>query len=135
MGVKLRGVLRCGRCGKSRGLRHTCVTRFGKRTRRHKLQSPLAWECGRCRKRRGVRHVCAPRSDFKTRRRQQAAAERKARDKARKDAAKAARAAAGKTRESERHEPGTCGDRECPRFQCKAYWQGMADCPLPHDGG
>ena len=60
-------------------------------------------------------------------RKQRAAPERRARDKAR-------RAAAGKKPRSPRprgdsHEPGTCGDRDCPKFGCKAYWQGMADSP------
>ena len=31
-------------------------------------------------------------------------------------------------------EPGTCGNRDCPKYGCKAYWQGMADCLGPHEG-
>ena len=151
MGLKLRGAVRCGRCRKPRGIRHTCVARMGTRTHRHKVQSPVTWECPGCHKNRGVLHTCAPKSDFRARkrkkastgkrrqkarraaRRKQAAAERRARDKSR-------RATAGKKARSSRprgdsHEPGTCGDHDCPRFGCKAYWQGMADCPLQHCSG
>ncbi len=24
---------------------------------------------------------------------------------------------------------------DCPRYGCKSYWQGMADCPGPHGEG
>jgi hypothetical protein len=155
MGFKLRGVIRCGRCGKSRGVRHTCIT-SRTRKRRHKAQNPVTWECGTCHKPRGLRHTCVIQSDFKKRkraadrkratarrrqrrqltaakrklRRQLAAADRRARAKASKPPPKRAPRPRG-----ESHEPGTCGDRDCPRFGCKSYWQGMADCPGPHEGG
>lgn len=154
MGLKLRGAVRCGRCGKPRGIRHTCVASFGKRTKSHRVQSPVTWECPHCRKPRGVAHTCGNSRDFRKRKRQaataerrrkrkaatakrtarrkQAQADRRARDKARK-AAKA-----GKPRQSrprgDSHEPGTCGDRDCPKYGCKSYWAGMDDCPLPHNG-
>jgi len=154
MGLKLRRVVRCGACGQPRGISHLCNP-GRRRRRRSRPQNPVTWECSTCRKPRGLRHTCAPKSDFKKRkrhaatverqrkrkaatarrtaRRRQAAADRRARAKARKAAAK------GKPRPArprgESHEPGTCGDRECPRFGCKAYWAGMADCPGPHDGG
>ena len=154
MGLKLRGVLRCGACGKPRGLGvHVCAP-GRRRHRRTALRNPVAWECGTCRKPRGLRHTCSQRSDFKARkrkaatadrrrkrkaaaaaraaRRKQAAADRRARDRARKQAAK------GRPRPSrprgDSHEPGTCGDHDCPRYGCKAYWQGLADCPGPHEG-
>jgi hypothetical protein len=147
MGFKLRGAFRCGACGKPRGLgAHLCTP--GKRKRRRTtLANPVAWECGTCHEPRGLRHTCRRRSDFKARkrkaetedrrrkrreqaaaraaRRKEAAAGRRARDRARKEAAK------GKPRPArprgESHEPGTCGDRECPRYGCKAYWQGVED--------
>ncbi len=155
MGLKWQGVVRCGACGKPRGLTHLCNP--GKRRRRRStLQRPVRWECGSCRKPRGLVHTCAPKSDFKARkrkaatrkrqadrkarrqavaerrraRRKQAAAERRARARARKPAPKRSPRPRG-----ESHEPGTCGDRDCPKFGCKSYWQGMADCPGPHDGG
>ena len=160
MGFKLRGVIRCGRCGKDRGIRHTCVTSATgrRRVRPHRVQAPVTWECPTCRKPRGLRHTCTVRTDFKKRRRaaarkratderrrkrkavrerqaarrKQAAADRRARARARKQAA-TTRTRPPRTR-GDSHEPGTCGDRECPRFGCKAYWEGMEDCPLPHNG-
>ncbi|HLK73843.1 MAG TPA: hypothetical protein VKU77_09380 [Streptosporangiaceae bacterium] len=172
MGFRLRGVIRCGPCGKPRGIRHTCVTSAAgsKRKGRTRLQSPLEWRCKPCGQKRGIVHTCAPKSDFKARkrkaamaerqrkqkaararragkrrearkaatarrnaRRKQAAAERRARDKARKAAAKAAKTRPARPR-GDSHEPGTCGDRDCPKYGCKAYWAGMEDCPLPHNG-
>lgn len=153
MGLKLRGVVRCGRCGKPRGLRHTCLIRAGRRQRRHKVQSPVTWQCGTCGKPRGLAHTCSQRSDFKARRRQQAAAERKrkrkavrARQAARRRQAAAdrrarehARRAAARKRaprparpRGDSHEPGTCGNRDCDRYGCQAYWAGVENCPLPH---
>jgi hypothetical protein len=159
MGLRLRGVIRCGRCRKPRGIRHTCVARSGARRGKTRMQSPVTRECGTCHKPRGLRHTCTIGTDFKVRkrrakrkaatakraerrketrrrqaeRRKQAAADRRARDKARKRAAK------GKPRSSrprgDGHEPGTCGNRECPAYRCRIYWQGMDDCPGPHDGG
>jgi len=146
MGVKLRGVLRCGACGKPRGLGTHLCSPGRRRRRRTRPQNPVTWECPSCRKPRGLRHACTShKGEFKRRKRkkatadrkarkQRAAAERRARDKAR-------RQAAGKKPRPSRprgdsHEPGTCGDHDCPRFGCKAYWAGMADCPGPHgDGG
>jgi hypothetical protein len=151
MGLKLEGALRCGACGKPRGA-HMCSP--GKRRRRTTLRNPVTWECRTCGNPRGLRHTCHQRSDFKARRRKaasaekrrkrkaataarsarrkQAAADRRARDRARKKAAK------GKPRPSrprgDSHEPGTCGDRECPKYGCKAYWAGMDNCPVPHEG-
>ena len=154
MGLKLRGVLRCGACGKPRGLGVHVCSPGARRRRRTALQNPLAWECGRCRAPRGVRHTCRPGSDFKARkrkaeaaerqrkrraaaaartaRRKQAAADRRTRDRARKTAAKAKPGKPRPRRDS--HEPGTCGDRDCPRYGCKSYWQGMDDCPRLHEG-
>ena len=155
MGVKLRGVIRCGRCGNPRGIGHTCVARFGARTRRHKVQTPVTWECSGCGKTRGLRHTCTPKSDFKARRRQAAtrgrqqkrkavrarqaarrrtaAADRRHRERARKATARK-RAPRARPR-GDSHEPGTCGDQDCPRFGCKSYWAGLAACPGPHEGG
>jgi hypothetical protein len=158
MGLKLRGVIRCGRCGKPRGVTHTCVTSATskRRVRRHRVQSPVTWECAECGKRRGLQHTCGNRGDFKKRTRTHATGRRRS---ARKKAAAAARQkrrerdariradvrqrerakkSAGKTKprssrpRGDSHEPGTCGDRDCPRFGCKSYWAGMADCPGPH---
>ncbi len=161
MGVKLRAVLlRCGTCGKPRGIRHACVTSAASRRRktRTRLQLRVSATCETCGKVRGIRHACHPESDFRARkrkqaadgrrrkrkavtakrsaRRKQAAAGRRAREKARKAAAKGRKPRPARPR-GDSHEPGTCGDHNCPRFGCKSYWQGMADCPGPHgsEGG
>jgi hypothetical protein len=121
MGWNLTGALRCGECGKryTNPLAHTCAPRSDFKARRRQAAT-----AEKRRKRKAVRERQAAR-------RKQAAADRRARDKARKAAAK-------KTRPSrprgESHEPGTCGDRECQKYGCKAYWQGMGDCPGPHEG-
>jgi hypothetical protein len=149
MGFKLTGPLRCGACGKPRGFgTHLCAP--GKRRRRRTtLRNPVAWDCRTCGEPRGLRHTCRQRSDFKARRRRhaaeerrrkrraaaaaraarrkQAAADRRARDRAQKQVAN------NKPRTSrsrgESHEPGTCGNRECPKYGCKAYWAGVDNCP------
>lgn len=155
MGLKLRGVIQCGACGKPRGMTHLCNP--GRRRRRPaRPQNPVTWECPACGKPRGLRHTCGNRGDFKSRRRKQATAERRGKRKAatakraarRRQAAadrrareRARKQAAGRKPRPARprgdsHEPGTCGDKDCPRFGCKSYWQGMADCPGPHcEGG
>lgn len=155
MGVKLGGgLLKCGTCGKPRGITHTCVTSATSKRRktRTKLQPRVTVTCTSCGRQRGLRHTCAPKSDFKARRRKQATAERQRKRKAvkKRQAGRRKQAAAERrVRESARksvaakrgprsrargdgHEPGTCGDKDCPRFGCKAYWEGMADCPGPH---
>ena len=153
MGLRLTGPFRCGACGKPRGFgTHVCS---GRRRRRDSLRNPVTWQCRTCGQPRGLRHTCRMRSDFKARRRKaateerrrkrrtraaaraarrkQAAADRRARDRARKQAAKSKpRPSRGPRGES--HEPGSCGDRDCPRYGCKAYWRGMADCLGPHEG-
>lgn len=152
MGFRLRGVIRCGGCGQPRGLRHVCVRRIGRKTRRHKIRSPVVWECPHCHRQRGLSHACGNKGDFRARRRKaataerrrkrkaarqrqaerrkRAAAERRVRDKAPKPAARKTR-----TRPGNSHEAGACGDRECPKYTCRAYFKGMDDCPGPHDGG
>jgi hypothetical protein len=154
MGLKLRGALRCGACGKPRGLGTHVCTPGRRRRQRTTLQNPVAWECRTCHQPRGLRHTCRARSDFRARkrkaataerrrkrkaaatartaRRKQAAADRRARDRARRQAAKS-RPRTSRPR-GESHEPGTCGNRECPKYGCKAYWQGMENCPGPHEG-
>jgi hypothetical protein len=154
MGFKLQGAFRCGACGKPRGFgAHLCSPGRRKR-RRTTLRNPVTWECGTCGQPRGLRHTCRTRSDFKSRRRKQAAEDRRRKKKAR-SAARAARrkqaAADRRARDRQRkkdaratpkkprpkgdsHEPGTCGNRDCPKYGCKAYWLGMENCPGPHEG-
>jgi hypothetical protein len=154
MGLKLQGAFLCGACGKPRGFgTHICSP--GKRRRRRTtLRNPVGWECSKCHQDRGLRHTCHAPSDFKSRkrraatdekkrkkratrerqaaRRKQAAAERRARDSARKKGA-GTRPRTPRPK-GESHEPGTCGDRDCPKYGCKNYWRGMDDCPRLHEG-
>jgi hypothetical protein len=158
MGLKLQGVLRCGACGKPRGLSVHVCNPGARRRRRTTLRNPVTWECGTCGKPRGLRHTCKLGGDFKARkrkaaaaakrakkkaaaaaraqrrkeRRKRAAAERRARDRARKQAAKT-RPRTSRPR-GDSHEPGSCGDRACERYRCQVYWRGMDDCPIPHEG-
>ena len=156
MGLKLTGAFQCGACGKPRGLGTHVCSPGRRRRRRTTLRNPVGWECSSCHEPRGLRHSCGNRGDFKKRKRQHAAAERKRkrravaarraarrkevaaarreRDRARKAEAKRQRAARPRPRSGDSHEPGTCGDRECPKYGCKAYWQGMDNCPGPHEG-
>jgi hypothetical protein len=114
----------------------------------------VTWQCSRCGKPRGLNHTCGNRGDFKKRKRQaatderrrkrkaaaarraarrkEAAAARRARERARKQAAKNKPRASRPRGES--HEPGSCGNRECPKYGCKAYYLGMAACTGPHEG-
>lgn len=153
MGLKLTGVFLCGACGKPRGLGQHLCSPGRRRRQRTTLRNPVGWECRTCHQPRGMRHTCRQRSDFRARKRKAAADERRRKRKAvrerqaarRKEAAAArrqrdrARRQAAKSRprtsrpRGESHEPGTCGNRECPRYGCKAYWQGMGDCPWPHE--
>lgn len=116
----------------------------------------MTWECSRCGKPRGLNHTCGNRGDFKKRRRQaataerrrkrkaiaarraarrrEAAAARRERERASKAGARKQRAARPRTRTGDSHEPGTCGNPDCPKYGCKAYYLGMAACAGPHEG-
>jgi hypothetical protein len=145
MGLKLRGVLRCGACGKPRGLgTHLCNPGRRKR-RRGTLQNPVTWECSACGKKRGLVHTCHPKSDFKARRRKQATAERRRKRKAtraRQAARRRETAANRRARERDRrkkaktrtprprppaHDYHVCGDEDCGKYGCTAYREGVAD--------
>jgi hypothetical protein len=55
------------------------------------------------------------------------AADRRARDRERKRAAKAKAKTRPARPKGDSHEPGACGNRDCPKYGCKAYWQGVED--------
>src|SRR5487761_349286 len=154
MGFNLTGPFLCGACGKPRGFgTHLCKP-GNRRRRRTTLRNPVTWECPKCHQDRGLRHTCRVPSDFKSRRRKAKADERKAKRKAtrerqaarRKQAAADRRArdrqrkrdAKGMPRTSrprgDSHEPGSCGDPDCPKYGCKAYWEGVDNCPRLHEG-
>ena len=65
-------------------------------------------------------------------RRKEKAAERRVRERARKQAAKT-RPRTTRPR-GDSHEPGACGNRDCPKYGCVAYWRGQDNCPIPHEG-
>ncbi|WP_338741940.1 hypothetical protein [Actinomadura luteofluorescens] len=95
MALKIQ-VLKCGRCGKPRGLTHTCVTRMDRRTKpgKTRLKPRVTATCRTCGKPRGLNHTCRISTDFKKRKAAAArreAAERKRRQAARRKAAAAAR--------------------------------------------
>lgn len=150
MGLKLRGPVHCGACGKPRGIRHDCVGRIGRKARAHKVQSPVTWECSDCHKPRGLSHTCGNRGDFKARKRKNDTAVRRRKRKERNARIRAERRVRERNRRKaardrarnrpprprgESHEPGTCGDRDCQKYGCIAYWRGMEHCPGPHEGG
>ncbi|MCP2336978.1 hypothetical protein [Actinomadura rupiterrae] len=97
MALKIQ-VFKCGRCGKPRGLTHTCVTRLNRRTKpgktRIKPRAALTTTCRTCGQPRGLLHTCHVSTDFKKRKaeaaRKQAAA-RKRKQAARRKATAAAR--------------------------------------------
>ena len=122
MGLKPKGATwTCGTCGQPRGVRHTCRQRTDFKARRRKAAT-----AEKRRKRKAVRERQAAR-------RKQAAADRRARDRARKRPPRAGRARAVA---AARHEPGTCGDRDCPKYGCKSpTGAGMARAARrPHEG-
>jgi len=105
MGVTIR-VVRCGRCGKPRGLRHTCVVRMDSRRKPGRIRvAPKATvTCGTCGKPRGLTHTCTVRTDFKQRKTAAARRHTAERNRAKRKAAaaerrrKAAEAASAKRR-------------------------------------
>ena len=97
----------CGRCGKPRGLTHTC---FSSSNRKARVKTSWSFgKCERCHKTitNPLTHNCHPKSDFKKRRaaheKQQKAAKRKQRAK---------------------HDYMTCSDPGCPRPLCVAFKTG-----------
>lgn len=98
----------CGRCGKPRGLTHTC---FGKGKRKPSIKPRLSWgkcpDCGKAYGPNRLLHVCTKRTDFKKRK---AEHEKREREKARQG--------------RPRHDYTECSDGECKRVLCVAYKSG-----------
>ena len=103
----------CNRCGKPRGLTHTCVSNSSRSTK-PKLKASFG-KCSRCGKAfdgNPLAHTCRPKSDFK---RRKSAWER--------------RQKSGK-RQGDRHDYQACADKDCPRPLCMAFktgWKGGYD--------
>jgi hypothetical protein len=156
--VKL-AVATCGRCGKPRGLFHTCVTRIGRRPGRTRVR--LTATCSKCGKRMGspLRHVCATKTDFRKRKakakrdaatakrrekRKAAAARKRARVAERRKAAAARRRKGRQAPAKPRHDYQTCREDDCQRQACQAwregrkegfgegYQEGILNCPRWH---
>jgi hypothetical protein len=101
----------CGRCGKPRGLTHTCISRRSL-SAKATIKPTVGWgKCPRCRKPQGnpLTHTCHPKSDFK---RRQAAHD------------KAQRAKTRKKRQKNDHDYQACTDSNCPRALCVAFKTG-----------
>jgi hypothetical protein len=101
----------CGRCGKRRGLLHTCIVRWPDGRTRVKAPGVMLVSCPRCGKpyANPFTHVCLSRQgDYK--RRKAAAAKR----------AKAARPKLQRPQ----HDYRTCRDPECRRYGCVAFRDG-----------
>jgi hypothetical protein len=125
----------CGRCGKPRGLFHTCVTRIGRRRGRTRIR--IRATCGSCGRRMGnpLRHVCTTRTDFKRRKARAKRAEQTARRRAKRKAAAAARRERARVRKRARsrrpspqprprHNYQSCSDDTCQRQACQAWRDG-----------
>jgi hypothetical protein len=152
MGLKLRGLVRCGRCGRPRGITHTCVN--GRRRGRDRLQSPLAWSCPVCGRPRGITHTCRQRTDFAKRRRQADRKRKRQRETARRRERRRKEAARRRERDRARkraprprrqrprppaHDYHTCTDDSCQKYGCKAfregYEEGSSTGSAPDGGG
>lgn len=123
----------CGKCGKRRGLLHTCVVRRPNGRTRVKAPRVMLVSCPDCGKpyANPLTHTCASRpGDFK---RRKAAAERRERKRKadqlreRRREEQARRRAQGGPVPSQRHMPQTCRDQDCRRTACVAYRQGYED--------
>ncbi|WP_026415426.1 hypothetical protein [Actinomadura oligospora] len=155
MALKIQ-VFKCGRCGKPRGLTHTCVTRLNRRNKsaktRLKPSVTVTTTCRTCGKPRGLLHTCQVSTDFKQRKaaaaRKQAAA-RKRKQAARRKAAATARrksspAKPGTTRTATgskpiappagkasarkpTHDHRTCQDTDCRRYACQIWKEAFAE--------
>lgn len=103
----------CSRCGKPReGIVHVCRSNSN---RKATFKPSLSFgTCSKCRKpvSNPLTHVCKPKSDFKRRK---------------SKAEKAAKAAARKKRQAEKHDYQACSDRDCKKALCVAYKTGRRD--------
>ena len=114
----------CGKCGKRRGLLHTCIVRRPSGRTTVKAPTVTLVRCGRCGAEYAnpLTHVCpSKRGDFARRRK---AAERRARQ-AEIKRRKAAAAARRSSRPQHRYE--TCHDDNCQRITCRAFKEGYAN--------
>lgn len=107
-------LIRCGRCGKARGLFHECTSR--RQGANYRLKPSLSFACPNCGKQitNPITHICRPKSDF--RKRKKAAAKAAAKPKAKPQ-----------SHDRHRHDYQTCRDPDCPRFPCRVYREGWEE--------
>jgi hypothetical protein len=121
----------CGRCGKPRGLVHTCIVR--RAHGRTKIKSPdvSVFTCGRCGQSytNPLTHDCPSKpGDFKRRKAAAERADRKRkadqlRQRRREESAR--RRAQGAPQRSTQHRYDICRDPDCQRALCRAYREGV----------
>lgn len=104
-------LIRCGRCGKPRGLFHECTGPAGRPA--WKVKPSVSFACPNCGRQvtNPITHVCRPRSDFKQR---QKAAAQAAKPKPKPQ-----------SHDRNRHDYETCRDQDCERFPCRVYREGL----------
>ena len=103
----------CSRCGKPRGLAHTC---FSSSTKKATAKPVLSFgKCEKCKRPVGnpLTHTCRPKSDFRQRRREHEKAEKAD-----------ARKAAAKKRQQNAHDYQACSDKDCAKPLCVAFKRG-----------
>jgi hypothetical protein len=135
-----------------RTIRRKAVTPAKRAARTQARQASV--KCGTCGKRytNPLTHTCAPKSDFRGRKRDAGRQRKREAARARRKAAADRRRAAaaerrrkakvkrsGPRRSSGRpaHDYHACSDGDCTRTACKAYVEGIGDCPRDHsaEGG
>lgn len=114
----------CGRCGKPRGVRHTCVTQATSKWRvtRTRLKPRVSLTCSKCGKPLGspLTHTCRVRTDWRGRAAQAERARRKAASAKRRAAERARRKAwQDKRRALERERRKAWKDKQRAAYQAK----------------
>lgn len=120
----------CGTCGKrySNPLTHVCAPKSDFKQRKAAAGRRPKAEAARQRK----REAAARKREAAKARRKAAAERRKAAAAERRKKAAAKRSAPARRPARPAHDYRLCRDPECPRHACKAYRDGITDCPLEH---
>ena len=109
--VRVTSPVYCGKCGKRRGLVHTCIVRRPNARTRDKAPKVMLASCSNCGKpyTSPFNHVCvSERGDFKRRKAQAEKRAKAARPKVQRPA----------------HDYATCRDPDCRRYGCLAFRDG-----------
>jgi hypothetical protein len=119
-------LVKCGRCGKPRGLTHTCHSQR-RAPARAKLapKARVTSKCGTCGKAvtNPLTHTCAVKTDFRKR----AAAAKRGRPKARAGKPRRVTVARPAAPKKATHSYSACRDEACGRQACTAYRDGFGD--------